>query len=150
MVARHYCMHTHTHLLSCLVLLAKHGVMHNLQALKLCCLVLTWTDGSPTRTCWNRLSKAASFSMCCLCSARVVAPMHLSSPRASMGFSRLAATRKLCCQLRYTDMGELGSHMICMYFMHELIFTGQTCTRIALAAMHIVVSKWLTCIHGTI
>lgn len=108
------------HATACLVLLAKHGIMDSLQALQLCCLVLTWTDGSPTRTCWNRLSKAASFSMCCLCSARVVAPMHLSSPRASIGFSKLAATSMLCCQFWYTDMGKIGSQILCMYLKHNL------------------------------
>ncbi|GIL60021.1 hypothetical protein Vafri_14649 [Volvox africanus] len=50
------------------------------------------TLGSFTRTCWKRRSNAASFSMCSRYSARVVAPMHLSSPRANMGFRRLAAS----------------------------------------------------------
>jgi len=43
-------------------------------------------------TCWNRLSNAASFSTCWRYSARVVAPMQRSSPRASMGLNRLAAS----------------------------------------------------------
>mmetsp|Transcript_22788 Transcript_22788/g.40337 ORF Transcript_22788/g.40337 Transcript_22788/m.40337 type:complete len:215 (+) Transcript_22788:374-1018(+) len=48
--------------------------------------------GSSTMTCWNLRSRAASFSMYCLYSSRVVAPMHLSSPLASIGFSRLPAS----------------------------------------------------------
>ena len=41
------------------------------------------------RTCWKRRSRAASFSMYFRYSARVVAPMHRSSPRPSIGLSRL-------------------------------------------------------------
>ena len=48
--------------------------------------------GSPTSTGWNRRSSAASFSMCLRYSSRVVAPTARSSPRASIGFSRLAAS----------------------------------------------------------
>ena len=50
------------------------------------------TDGSPTSTGWNRRSSAASFSMYWRYSSRVVAPIARSSPRASIGFSRLAAS----------------------------------------------------------
>jgi hypothetical protein len=50
------------------------------------------TVGSPTNTCWKRRSSAASFSMCLRYSSSVVAPMHLSSPRASIGLSMLAAS----------------------------------------------------------
>ncbi len=50
------------------------------------------TDGSPTSTGWKRRSSAASFSMCLRYSSRVVAPMQRSSPRASAGLSRLAAS----------------------------------------------------------
>ncbi len=50
------------------------------------------TDGSPTITGWKRRSKAASFSMCLRYSSSVVAPTARSSPRASIGFSRLAAS----------------------------------------------------------
>ena len=50
------------------------------------------TSGSPTITGWKRRSSAASFSMCLRYSSRVVAPTARSSPRASIGFSRLAAS----------------------------------------------------------
>ena len=50
------------------------------------------TLGSPTYTCWNRRSNAASFSTYFLYSSRVVAPMTRNSPRDNMGFSRLAAS----------------------------------------------------------
>ena len=48
--------------------------------------------GSPTITGWKRRSSAASFSMCLRYSSSVVAPTARSSPRASIGFSRLAAS----------------------------------------------------------
>src|SRR5438270_63955 len=50
------------------------------------------TVGWSTSTGWNRRSNAASFSMCLRYSSRVVAPIARSSPRASAGFSRLAAS----------------------------------------------------------
>ena len=50
------------------------------------------TDGSPTKTGWNRRSSAASFSMCLRYSSSVVAPIARSSPRESIGFSMLAAS----------------------------------------------------------
>mmetsp|Transcript_62608 Transcript_62608/g.186592 ORF Transcript_62608/g.186592 Transcript_62608/m.186592 type:complete len:307 (+) Transcript_62608:1750-2670(+) len=50
------------------------------------------TEGSATDTCWKRRSRAASFSMYLRYSSSVVAPMQRSSPLASMGFSRLAAS----------------------------------------------------------
>ena len=50
------------------------------------------TSGSPTKTGWKRRSSAASFSMCLRYSSSVVAPTQRSSPRASIGFSRLAAS----------------------------------------------------------
>ena len=50
------------------------------------------TDGSPTITGWKRRSSAASFSTCLRYSSSVVAPTARSSPRASIGFSRLAAS----------------------------------------------------------
>ncbi len=49
-------------------------------------------SGSPTTIGWKRRSSAASFSMCLRYSSRVVAPTQRSSPRASIGFSRLAAS----------------------------------------------------------
>ena len=50
------------------------------------------TDGSPTKIGWKRRSSAASFSMCLRYSSSVVAPIARSSPRASIGFSRFAAS----------------------------------------------------------
>ena len=50
------------------------------------------TLGSPTNTCWNRRSSAASFSMCSRYSSSVVAPTIRSSPRASIGLSMLDAS----------------------------------------------------------
>src|SRR5882724_8427809 len=50
------------------------------------------TLGSPTSTGWKRRSSAASFSMCLRYSSSVVAPTARSSPRASIGLSRLAAS----------------------------------------------------------
>ena len=49
------------------------------------------TDGSPTKTGWKRRSSAGSFSMCVRYSSSVVAPTARSSPRASIGLSRLPA-----------------------------------------------------------
>src|SRR5947208_1515761 len=43
-------------------------------------------------TGWKRRSRAASFSICLRYASRVVAPMQCSSPRASMGLSRLPAS----------------------------------------------------------
>ena len=50
------------------------------------------TSGSSTKTVWNLLARAVSFSMCSLYSLIVVAPMHCSSPRARAGFRMLAAS----------------------------------------------------------
>ena len=50
------------------------------------------TDGSPTKIGWKRRSSAASFSMCLRYSSSVVAPTQRSSPRASIGFNRFAAS----------------------------------------------------------
>ena len=50
------------------------------------------TEGSPTKTCWNRRSRAGSFSTCSRNSSRVVAPTSRSSPRASIGLSMLLAS----------------------------------------------------------
>ena len=49
------------------------------------------TEGSWTRTCWNRRSRAASFSMVRY-SFNVVAPTQCSSPRARAGLSILEAS----------------------------------------------------------
>ena len=50
------------------------------------------TVGSSTITGWKRRSRAASFSIYCLYSSRVVAPIQCSSPLASMGFNILPAS----------------------------------------------------------
>ena len=50
------------------------------------------TLGSPTKTCWNRRSRAGSFSIRSRYSSSVVAPMRCSSPRASIGLSMLPAS----------------------------------------------------------
>ena len=50
------------------------------------------TEGWSTSTGWKRRSSAASFSMCLRYSSSVVAPMQCSSPRASIGLSRLPAS----------------------------------------------------------
>ena len=50
------------------------------------------TVGASTITGWKRRSSAASFSMCLRYSSSVVAPMQCSSPRASIGLSRLPAS----------------------------------------------------------
>ena len=50
------------------------------------------TSGSSTLTIWKRRASAGSFSMCFLYSLHVVAPTVRSSPRASAGLSRLAAS----------------------------------------------------------
>ena len=50
------------------------------------------TSGSSTETGWNRRSRAASFSICCLYSFPVVAPIICRSPRARTGFKILAAS----------------------------------------------------------
>ena len=48
--------------------------------------------GSFTQTGWKRRSKAGSFSICCLYSSIVVAPIHCNSPRARAGFNMFAAS----------------------------------------------------------
>ena len=55
-------------------------------------LIVSSTVGWSTRTGWKRRSSAASFSMCLRYSSSVVAPMVCSSPRASIGLSRLEAS----------------------------------------------------------
>src|SRR4029453_14611090 len=54
--------------------------------------MVSGTVGSPTITGWKRRSRAASFSTCLRYSSSVVAPTARSSPRASMGFRRFAAS----------------------------------------------------------
>ena len=50
------------------------------------------TEGSATYTCWNRRSRAGSFSTCLRYSSSVVAPIIRSSPRASIGLIMLPAS----------------------------------------------------------
>jgi len=52
----------------------------------------TAVSGSLTLTTWKRRVSAGSFSMYLRYSAQVVAPMVRRLPRASAGFSRLAAS----------------------------------------------------------
>ena len=54
--------------------------------------IVSSTLGSPTKTCWNRRSRAGSFSMCSRNSSSVVAPTMRSSPRASIGLIMLPAS----------------------------------------------------------
>ena len=54
--------------------------------------IVSSTSGGSTSTGWKRRSSAASFSMCLRYSSSVVAPMQCSSPRASIGLSRLPAS----------------------------------------------------------
>jgi hypothetical protein len=54
--------------------------------------IVSSTLGSLTKTGWKRRSSAASFSMRFRYSSSVVAPMQRSSPRASAGFRRFAAS----------------------------------------------------------
>src|SRR3954453_15436538 len=55
-------------------------------------VIVDSTLGSPTITGWKRRSSGGSFSMCLRYSSSVVAPTARSSPRASIGLSRLAAS----------------------------------------------------------
>ena len=54
--------------------------------------IVSSTVGSSTITVWKRRSSAASFSIYCLYSSSVVAPIQCSSPRASIGFNILPAS----------------------------------------------------------
>ena len=54
--------------------------------------IVSSTVGWSTTTGWKRRSSAASFSMCLRYSSSVVAPIVWSSPRASIGLSRLRAS----------------------------------------------------------
>ena len=54
--------------------------------------IVSSTDGSAQKTCWNLRSRAGSFSMYFLYSVNVVAPIHRSSPRPSIGFNKFPAS----------------------------------------------------------
>ncbi len=58
--------------------------------------MLSSGEGSSTKTGWNLLSRALSFSKYFWYSARVVAPIARSSPRANAGFRILAASIAPC------------------------------------------------------
>ena len=64
--------------------------------------------GSSTKTDWNRLSKAASGSICFLYSFKVVAPIALSSPRARAGLK--CWPRQVACGGAGADHGN-GAHL---------------------------------------
>ena len=55
-------------------------------------VIVSSTDGSSTITGWNLLSSAWSFSIYCLYSFKVVAPIQWSSPLASIGFKMFPAS----------------------------------------------------------
>ena len=56
--------------------------------------IVSSTEGALIFIFWNLLSSAGSFSIFCLCSLIVVAPIHLNSPLASIGFKRLLASKE--------------------------------------------------------
>ena len=56
--------------------------------------IVSSTDGSPTKTGWNRRSRAGSFSMCSRNSSSVVAPMQRSSPRARAGLKQVGGVHR--------------------------------------------------------
>ena len=55
--------------------------------------IVSSTEVGSTKTFWNLLSSAPSFSMYCLYSSNVVAPTHCISPRASAGLNILLASK---------------------------------------------------------
>ena len=78
------------------------------------------SSGSSTCTVWKRRVSAGSFSMCFLYSAKVVAPMVRSVPRASAGFSRLAASPVPAAPPAPTS--------VCVSSMNRMIGFGLACT----------------------
>ena len=54
--------------------------------------IVSSTEGSSTITGWKRLSSAWSFSIYCLYSFNVVAPIQCNSPLASIGFNKFPAS----------------------------------------------------------
>ena len=65
------------------------------------------TEGSSTKTGWNRRSSAASFSMYFWYSLSVVAPIARSSPRASAGFNMFEASMEPSDGARADERVEL-------------------------------------------
>ena len=82
-------------------------------------------SGSPTSTGWKRRSSAASFSMCLRYSSSVVAPMQRSSPRASIGFSRLAAS--------IAPSVAPAPTIVCSSSMNRMIWPSASCTSLSTA-----------------
>lgn len=81
------------------------------------------TLGWSTYTCWKRRSSAGSFSMYLRYSSSVVAPMHRSSPRPSMGFSRLPEHKpELVCTTKMvilvTCIKAGSNHDFCKHSTH--------------------------------
>ena len=83
------------------------------------------TDGWSTSTGWKRRSSAASFSMCLRYSSSVVAPMQCSSPRASMGLSRLPASMAPSALPAPTT--------VCSSSMNRMISPADSCTSLSTA-----------------
>ena len=80
----------------------------------------TGSLGSSTFTTWKRRVRAASFSKYFLYSAQVVAAMVRSSPRASAGFSRLAAS--------FCPAAPPAPIRVCASSMNRMIGRGLACT----------------------
>ena len=76
--------------------------------------------GSSTFTTWKRRASAASFSKYFLYSDQVVAAMVRSSPRASAGFSRLAAS--------FCPAWPPAPIMVCASSMNRMIGVGEAFT----------------------
>ncbi len=76
--------------------------------------------GSSICTAWKRRVSAGSFSMYFLYSAKVVAPMVRSWPRASAGFSRLAASPVPAWPPAPTS--------VCVSSMNRMMGLGLACT----------------------
>ena len=83
------------------------------------------TIGWSTSTGWKRRSSAASFSMCLRYSSSVVAPMQCSSPRASIGFSRLPAS--------IAPSAVPAPTTVCSSSMKRMISPSDDCTSLSTA-----------------
>ena len=76
-------------------------------------------------TGWKRRSSAASFSMCLRYSSSVVAPMQCSSPRASIGLSRLPAS--------IAPSAAPAPTTVCSSSMKRMISPCDSCTSLSTA-----------------
>ena len=83
------------------------------------------TVGWSTMTGWKRRSRAASFSMCLRYSSSVVAPMQCSSPRASIGLSRLLASM--------APSAAPAPTTVCSSSMKRMISPCDSCTSLSTA-----------------